>query len=85
MNMDEINVINKLTKYITVELLKNNEYALKPDEVILADHLLELFDLASLGVFIEVEFSLYFTDMEMLGHDFATVGTIADAIISRLP
>lgn len=63
--MNEENVKETIRKYITTELMRDDEYELTDDEGIITDGLIDSFSLADLAVFVEGEFNVYIPDPDL--------------------
>jgi acyl carrier protein len=82
MNREEI--IQKVTKFVCEQLLKNPTLELHPDEPLFSSGTIDSFAMAQIGVFIETEFDLYIPDPDLTVESMDTVGLIADRIVEGL-
>ncbi|MCH7664198.1 MAG: hypothetical protein IH859_10070 [Chloroflexi bacterium] len=82
--MKKLEIIEKLQKFITTELLQNTEYDLAVDEELFSTGTIDSFAIAQIGVFIETEFDLYIPDTDLTVGNMDTVEQMADRIISGL-
>jgi acyl carrier protein len=79
--MEEI--INKLTAYITGEILKQPKRTIRPDEPIISSGLIDSFSLVDLGLFIEDNFGVRIDDTELNANTFDTLEQLAKLIQTR--
>ena len=63
--MEEISVRDKLRKFITRELIRDESYDLLDDEGIISGGLMDSFALAELAVYVEREFDVYIPDADL--------------------
>ena len=63
--MDEQEVKEKLRRFITAELIRDESYELEDDEGIITGGLMDSFALAELGVYVEDEFEVYIPDPDL--------------------
>jgi acyl carrier protein len=63
--MDEQEVKEKLRRFITAELIRDESYELEDDEGIITGGLMDSFALAELGVYVEDEFGVYIPDPDL--------------------
>lgn len=63
--MDEREVKEKLRRFITTELIRDESYELEDDEGIITGGLMDSFALAELGVYVEEEFGVYIPDPDL--------------------
>jgi acyl carrier protein len=82
--MEHSEVIDKVTKFVCVELLKNPDYELKEDEPLFSNGAIDSFAMAQIGVFIEIEFNLFIPDPDLTVENMDTVAQIADRILQGL-
>ncbi|MDH3943991.1 MAG: hypothetical protein OEV06_07865 [Anaerolineae bacterium] len=82
--MQKIEIIEKLSGFITGELLQNPEYALKEDEALFSNGTIDSFAIAQIGVFVETEFDLYIPDSDLTVENMDTVSQMADRVMAGL-
>lgn len=63
--MDEQEVKEKLRRFITAELIRDESYELEDDEGIITGGLMDSFALAELGVYVEDAFGIYIPDPDL--------------------
>ncbi|MDX2160369.1 MAG: acyl carrier protein [bacterium] len=63
--MNEQEIREKLRRFITKELIRDEKYALADDEGIITNGLMDSFALAELGVYVESEFDVYIPDPDL--------------------
>jgi acyl carrier protein len=63
--MNENEIRSKLRIFITHELIRDEDYDLTDDEVIITGGLMDSFALAEFGVFVEDEFDVYIPDADL--------------------
>ncbi len=79
--MEEI--INKLTVYITSDILKQPKRTILSDESIISSGLIDSFSLVDLGLFIEDNFGVRIDDTELNANTFDTLEQLAKLIQAR--
>ena len=63
--LNENDVKEKLRRFITAELIRDEDYELEDTEKIISDGLMDSFALAELGVYVEDEFGVYIPDPDL--------------------
>lgn len=63
--MKEQEVREKLRRFITAELIRDESYELEDSEPIITGGLMDSFALAELGVYVEEEFDVYIPDPDL--------------------
>ena len=76
-------IINKLTTYITNDILKQPKRALRPDESLISSGLIDSFSLVDLGLFVEDNFGVHIDDTELNADTFDTLEQLAKLIQDR--
>lgn len=74
----------KLRAFITAELIKDAEYPLEADESIVKGGLIDSWSLATLGVFIEEQFGVFFPDPELTADNMDSLNQIYNNIQAKL-
>jgi acyl carrier protein len=80
--MDDI--LEKLTAYITTEILKQPGRNLSPDEPLLSSGLIDSFHLVDLSLFVENSFGVRIDDTELNASSFDNLNQLVSFIRSRL-
>jgi acyl carrier protein len=75
-------IVQKISHFVCTELLNNPGYDLKENEPLFSNGAIDSFAMAQIGVFLEVEFSLYIPDPELTVENMDTVAQIADKVIN---
>lgn len=75
--------INKLTAYITGDILKQPKRTIRPDESIISSGLIDSFSLVDLGLFVEDNFGVRIEDTELNADTFDTLEQLAKLIQDR--
>jgi len=76
-------ILNKLSGYVSDELLKQPERIIKPDEALLSSGIIDSFHLVDLGLFVEDEFGVRIDDIELSASTFDTLNQLTSLIESR--
>jgi acyl carrier protein len=76
-------IYNKLSQYITEDILKQPDRAISPDEALLTSGLIDSFHLVDLGIFVEENFGVRIDDFELNASTFDTLNQLAVLIESR--
>ena len=63
--MDEKDIRERLRKFITTDLIRDEDYNLGDEEGIITGGLMDSFALAEFAVFVEQEFDVYIPDAEL--------------------
>ncbi len=63
--MNENEVREKMRRFITAELIRDEDYELENGEKVISDGLMDSFALAELGVYVEDEFGVYIPDPDL--------------------
>jgi acyl carrier protein len=77
-------IIEKIKRFVCAELLNNPGYKLQDNEPLFSNGAIDSFAMAQIGVFIEMEFSIYIPDPELTVENMDTVTQIADKVIQSL-
>ncbi len=76
-------MIETLAKQIAVEMLKQPNRAIQPDEALISSGLIDSFHLVDLALFVEDTFGVTIDDAELNADTFDTLQQLADLIRSR--
>jgi acyl carrier protein len=79
----EDDIINSLTNYIAVEIIKQPRRMIAPDEPIITSGLVDSFSLIDLALYIEKTFGVHIDDTELNADTFDTISQLAQLIIDR--
>jgi acyl carrier protein len=77
-------ILEKLSAYVTTEILKQPNRTIKPDEPLLSSGLVDSFHLVDLSLFVENNFGVRIDDAELNASTFDTLNQLASLINSRL-
>jgi acyl carrier protein len=76
-------ILNKLSEYVSDELLKQPERIIKPDEALLSSGIIDSFHLVDLSLFVDDEFGVRIDDIELSASTFDTLNQLTSLIESR--
>lgn len=76
-------VMDALARQIAVEMLKQPNRAIQPDEALISSGLIDSFHLVDLALFVEDTFGVTIDDAELNADTFDTLQQLADLIRSR--
>ena len=76
-------IIPALSKYIAVEILKQPNRVINPDEPLLTSGLIDSFHLVDLGLYVDDTFGVRIDDTELNASTFDTLNQLAALIQSR--
>lgn len=76
-------IIPVLSKYIAVEILKQSDRVINPDEPLLTSGLIDSFHLVDLGLYVDDTFGVRIDDTELNSSTFDTLNQLAALIQSR--
>ena len=76
-------IIPSLEKYIAVEILKQPDRRLAPDEPLISSGLIDSFSLMDLALFVEDTFGVRIEDTELNANTFDNLNQLAGLITSR--
>ena len=82
--MEEIEIKEKLKKFICTEIMNDADYPLKFDEPLITSGLIDSFSLAQVGVFVEIEFQIYSPDPELTVDNMNTIDAMAARIKEKM-
>ena len=82
--MEEIEIKEKLKKFICTEIMNDADYPLKFDEPLITSGLIDSFSLAQVGVFVEIEFKIYIPDPELTVDNMNTIDAMAVRIKEKM-
>jgi acyl carrier protein len=86
LNLGEImsqEILNRLSQYITGEILKQPNRVLQPDEALLSSGMIDSFHLVDLGMFVEDKFGVRIDDFELNASTFDTLNQLVALIAAR--
>ena len=78
-------ILSVLTKYITVEIMKQPNRTIDPAEALLSSGLIDSFHLVDLGLFVEDQFGVRIDDSELNASTFDNLNQLAAFIRARKP
>ncbi len=81
MNADEMK--NKLTEYLTKDILKQPGRELQPDEALLTSGLINSFHLVDLALFVEDNFGVHIDNSELNASTFDSLSGLIALVQSR--
>jgi acyl carrier protein len=76
-------IVNKLSTYISGQILKRPSRIIRPDEALISSGLIDSFSLVDLAVFIEDSFGVRIEDTELNAGTFDSLSQLAALIHSR--
>ncbi len=82
--MNEAEIKQKLKIYICNEILKNKDYPLKDDEVLISGGLIDSFSLVHIAVFIEKEIGVKIPDTDLSIETMDTINAMTERILAEL-
>ncbi len=82
--MDEWTVREKLRRFITRDLIRDESYPLRDDEGIITGGLMDSFALAEFAVFVESEFGVYIPDPDLTVGKMDTLNLMVARVIRGL-
>lgn len=82
--MEEVEIKEKLKKFICTEIMNDADYPLKFDEPLITSGLIDSFSLAQVGVFVEIEFQIYIPDPELTVDNMNTIDAMAARIKEKM-
>ena len=82
--MEEIEIKEKLKKFICNEIMNDADYPLKFDDPLITSGLIDSFSLAQVGVFVESEFPMYIPDPELTVDNMNTIDAMAARIKEKM-
>lgn len=72
-----------ISKYICVQILKQPDRVLSPDEPLISSGLIDSFSLVDLALFVEDSFGVHIDDTELNQNTFNSLNQLVDLITSR--
>ncbi|MBN2045508.1 MAG: acyl carrier protein [Anaerolineales bacterium] len=78
-----VETINKISRYITEELLQTPDRQLALDEPLISGGIIDSFSLMDLALFVEDNFGVRIDDTELNAETFDTLNQLAELITSR--
>jgi acyl carrier protein len=82
--MTEQEVKENLRRFITAELIRDEDYDLEDDEGIITEGLMDSFALAELGVYVEGEFDVYIPDPDLTVDKMNTLNQMTARVMAGL-
>jgi len=79
----EHTLIEKLSTFISSEILKQPSRTIQPDEALISSGLIDSFSLMDLALFVEDTFGVRIEDTELNADTFDTLNALAELIQSR--
>ena len=76
-------IIRSLAGYIAMEILKNPQRVIRPDEKLISSGLIDSFHLVDLGLFVEERFGVRLDDSELNADTFDTLEQLAALVAAR--
>lgn len=77
------NIEATISKYICVQILKQPDRVLSPDEPLISSGLIDSFSLVDLALFVEDSFGVHIDDTELNQNTFNSLNQLVDLITSR--
>ena len=77
-------ILQTLSTYIAINILKQPKRMIKPDEPLLSNGLVDSFSLVDLSLFIEKEFNVYIDNTELNKETFDTLSQLTSLVQSRM-
>lgn len=74
---------DKLTTYITTQVIKRPRYNLGRDEALISSGLIDSFHLVDLAIYVEDTFGVHIDDSELNASSFDTLNQLASLIKQR--
>ena len=76
-------IIQKLSQYISTQILKQPKRQIAPDEALISGGLVDSFSLVDLALYVEDTFGVHLDDTELNADSFDTMAQLAAIIRSR--
>jgi acyl carrier protein len=76
-------IIQKLSQYISIQILKQPKRQIAPDEALISGGLIDSFSLVDLALYVEDAFGVHLDDTELNANSFDTLAQLAAIIRSR--
>jgi acyl carrier protein len=80
----ENSIIDTLSLYIAVEILKQPDRKIHPDDPLITSGLIDSFHLVDLSLFIEDHFGVVIDDTELNADNFDSLNQLATLVHSRM-
>lgn len=77
-------ILEKLSAYVSTEILRQPNHTVKPDEPLLSSGLVDSFHLVDLSLFVENNFGIRIDDAELNASTFDTLNQLISLIKSRM-
>lgn len=81
--MSDENLISTLSNYISVQVLRQPNRHIDPDEALISSGLIDSFSLVDLALFVEDNFGVHIDDTELNANVFDTLSQLAALIQER--
>ena len=82
MNRDDVH--DKLRTFVITEMIRMPDYDLQDDEPLITGGLVDSFDLALFGVFVEETFGIYIPDPDLTVENLDTLAQMVDRVMRDL-
>lgn len=82
--MDRSEVHQKLRAFVIADMIRMPGYDLQDDEPLITGGLVDSFDLALFGVFVEKQFGLYIPDPDLTVENLNTLAQMVDRVMRDL-
>ena len=82
--MTEQEVKENLRRFITADLIRDEDYELEDDEAIITEGLMDSFSLAEFGVYVEGEFDVYIPDPDLTVDKMNTLNQMTARVMAGL-
>ncbi len=82
--MNRNDVHDKLRTFVIAEMIRMPDYALQDDEPLITGGLVDSFDLALFGVFVEETFDIYIPDPDLTVENLDTLAQMVDRVMRDL-
>lgn len=83
--MDRAEVHSALRTFVINDMIRMPDYDLQDDEPLINGGLVDSFDLALFGVFVEETFNLYIPDPDLTVENLDTLNQMVDRVMRDLP
>jgi acyl carrier protein len=81
--MSDENLISTLSDYISIQVLKQPNRHIDPDEALISSGLIDSFSLVDMALFVEDNFGVHIDDTELNANAFDTLSQLAALIQER--
>ena len=83
--MDRFEVHSALRTFVINDMIRMPDYDLQDDEPLITGGLVDSFDLALFGVYVEETFNLYIPDPDLTVENLDTLNQMVDRVMRDLP